>query len=78
MFVINDLVKKLDKKVIEGKVIHCKAHVPSTPPRLKESEIENDINDDNGDKKQLEPGTIPGLSSPPMSNTQSRDVSKSA
>ena len=52
MFVINDLVKKLDKKVIEGKVIHCKAHVPSTPPRLKESEIENDIKDDKGDKKQ--------------------------
>ena len=77
MSVINELTKKLDKKVIEGKMIHCKAHVPSTPPRLNESEHEKDKEEEN--KKQAEPGTrsdIPGLSSPPMSKNQKKKQKK--
>ena len=77
MSLINELTKKLDKKVIEGKMIHCKAHVPSTPPRLNESELEKDKEEE--DKKQAEPGTrsdIPGLSSPPMSKNQKKKQKK--
>ena len=29
---VTPLSKKLDKKVVEGIMIHCKPHVPSTPP----------------------------------------------
>ena len=32
---IGNLSKKLNKKVVEGKMIHCKPHVPATPPPAK-------------------------------------------
>lgn len=71
--VTTDLIKKLDKKVIGGKMIHCKARVPSTPPKLVNSELEKDTEDPWEDEKQ---SGIPGLSSPQMSKNQKKKQKK--
>ena len=73
---IAHLSKKLEKKVVDGTMVHCKPHVPSTPPKPNESipAAENDAaNVDNpvpNDAKIDNPGpnvtspkqVIPGLS----------------
>ena len=77
--VTTDLIKKLDKKVFGGKMIHCKARVPSTPPKLVNSELEKDTEDPGEDKKQSGSVTlsgIPGLSSPQMSKNQKKKQKK--
>ena len=75
--VVNDLTKKLNKKVIDGKMIHCKARVPSTPPKMSAPELEKSKEEHGEDDSQLELGTksiIPGLS--PMSRNQKKKQKK--
>jgi hypothetical protein len=33
---ISDLSKKLNRKVVEGKMIHCKPHIPATPEKISD------------------------------------------
>ena len=45
---ISTLIKIIDKKSLKGRTLHCKPHIPATPPKKKDDEDPNpaELSDD--------------------------------
>ena len=51
---ISEIVRKVDNKTIDGRIIHCRPHVPSTPSKEEVPKVDEKSNGDNEPESNVE------------------------